>query len=211
MLRALAYAALSILPFSAMAESGVERPSYETLMAEGDFEIRRYGAMIAAEITVPAETAPEASSRGFRPLAGYIFGDNERRQGIEMTAPVTVSPPSQTIAMTAPVTATSAGETGWKVRFIMPSEWTMETLPRPKNADVDLVEIPQRTMAAYRYVGRRDADAFAAAAQKLSDWIASQGYEATGPASWAGYNGPATPPRQRVYEAMVPVRRIDED
>lgn len=210
MLRSLAYAALSLLPFSAMAESQVERPAHETLLSDGAFEIRRYSAMIAAEVSVPAGTAPDAASRGFRPLAGYIFGDNERRRKIDMTAPVTVAPASDRIAMTAPVTATT-GADGWKVRFIMPAAWSMDTLPRPKNESVQLVEIPERLMATYRYVGRRDADAFEAASRKLSAWTGEQGYEATGPVSWAGYNGPATPQNKRVYEAMVPVRPLAND
>ena len=210
MLRSLAYAALSLLPFSAMAESQVERPAHETLLSDGDFEIRRYGAIIAAEVSVPASTAPDAASRGFRPLAGYIFGDNERRRKINMTAPVTAAPASDRIAMTAPVTATT-GADGWKVRFIMPVEWSMDTLPRPKNESVQLVEIPERLMATYRYVGRRDADAFEAASAKLADWIEAKGYEATGPVSWAGYNGPATPQHKRVYEAMMPVQPLAND
>jgi len=205
MLRSFTYAALSLLPFSAMAESKVERPVHETLLSDGDFEIRRYAAMIAAEVSVPASTAPDAARSGFRPLAGYIFGNNERRRKIDMTAPVTVAPASDRIAMTAPVTATS-GANGWKVRFIMPAEWRMDTLPRPKDESVELVEIPEQLMATYRYVGRRDADAFDAASTRLSAWIEAQGYEATGPVSWAGYNGPATPQHRRVYEAMVPVR-----
>ena len=46
-----------------------------------------------------------------------------------MTAPVEQQKGSK-IAMTAPVQQQSQGDT-WSVRFIMPKNWTIETLPAP--------------------------------------------------------------------------------
>ena len=42
--------------------------------------------------------------------------------------------------MTTPVSASGAGDR-WTVSFMMPSKWTMDTLPVPKDPRIDLVEV----------------------------------------------------------------------
>ncbi len=114
--------------------SRVEQPDYKVAEKDGPIEIREYGPMIAAEATVEGERKP-AIEEGFRLIAGYIFGKNEPKAKIEMTAPVEQEK-AQKIAMTAPVEQERAqGGNVWTVRFIMPKEWTMQTLPaRPTRA-----------------------------------------------------------------------------
>jgi len=51
-----------------------------------------------------------------------------------MTAPVQQQE-SQKIAMTAPVQQQSTGRS-WQISFVMPSKYSMETLPEPKNDSV---------------------------------------------------------------------------
>lgn len=65
----------------------VEEPAFKTVMSDGAFEVRDYPSLVVAEVTVTGEQK-EAASKGFRLLAGYIFGGNRRRQSIAMTAPV---------------------------------------------------------------------------------------------------------------------------
>ena len=108
----------------------VEEPAFKRVLHDGAFEIRDYPALTVAEVTVPG-TQNEAISRGFRVLAGYIFGANHTRQTIAMTAPVAQAPVSETIAMTAPVAQTQAAGQ-WVVRFTMPHQYTLATLPRAR-------------------------------------------------------------------------------
>ena len=68
-----------------------------------------------------------------------------------MTAPVTQQG-SEKIAMTAPVTQQGDGNT-WRVRFIMPSSYTMETLPKPNNPTVELKEVPAKRYVVIRFAG----------------------------------------------------------
>jgi hypothetical protein len=82
-------------------------------------------------VTVTGEQK-EAARKGFRLLAGYIFGGNKSRQSIAMTAPVAQEPVSEIIAMTAPVMQLENAGT-WTVRFTMPSAYTMEMLPQPND------------------------------------------------------------------------------
>ena len=81
----------------------VEEPAFRSVLHEGAFEVRDYPALVVAEVTVSGDQK-EAASKGFRLLAGYIFGGNKRRQSIAMTAPVAQAPTSEKLAMTAPVT-----------------------------------------------------------------------------------------------------------
>ena len=74
---------------------------------------------------------------GFRRLFDYISGNNRSRQSIEMTAPVTQAPNSEKIEMTAPVTQEKqAGR--FRITFLMPSRFSMQTLPQPLDEKVRL-------------------------------------------------------------------------
>jgi len=75
-----------------------------------------------------------------------------------MTSPVTLEATSQKIAMTAPVTAEASQEDSYKVTFIMPSHYTKDTLPKPKNENVGIIEVPARTMAALQWRGRSPSE-----------------------------------------------------
>jgi hypothetical protein len=67
-----------------------------------------------------------------------------------MTSPVQAFR-SEKIAMTTPVTVT--GESSFTVAFIMPSAYTLETLPQPKDSRVHFRLIPARSLAAIRFSG----------------------------------------------------------
>ena len=110
---------------SAMA---IEEPAYKVISKSGNFEIRQYAPMMVAETLVEGDM-DEASNRGFRRIADYIFGNNQSAQSgnaakIAMTAPVTVEPQSEKIAMTAPVTVSAANS-----ESVMTVSYTHLTLP----------------------------------------------------------------------------------
>ena len=129
--------------------SNVEQARYDVVQSQGDMQIRDYASMIVAEAEVAGERK-EAISHGFRIIADYIFGNNTRKQNVAMTAPVTQQPKDK-IAMTAPVNQEgSAGH--WKVRFVMPASYTMDTLPRPNNDAVTLEKIPGKRFAVIRFL-----------------------------------------------------------
>jgi hypothetical protein len=112
-------ALLLTVTFFGSPSVAVEEPAFRTVLSDGGFEVRDYPGLIVAEVTVTGERK-EAANKGFRLLAGYIFGGNKRRQSIAMTAPVAQAPVHEKIAMTAPVTQIQQGGT-WIVRFTMPS------------------------------------------------------------------------------------------
>jgi hypothetical protein len=119
-------AGLGTITWSAVA-SNVETPDYTVSSKSGNLEIREYGPTIVAEATVEGER-DQAIQRGFRIIADYIFGNNLSSTKVAMTAPV-IQQSSEKIAMTAPVIQQAKG-TSWNVRFVMPSKYTIETLPK---------------------------------------------------------------------------------
>lgn len=194
--------ALCAIGGSAMA---TEEPKYTVTVKEGDFEVRDYPAMVAAEVTVSGDRG-EASSEGFKLLAGYIFGGNTRKQSIAMTAPVVQSPSeSEKIAMTAPVLQT--GQSGqWTVRFLMPSSYTLETLPKPNDDRVRLLPVPAARQAVVQFSGlAREGDILAQTAL-LNTFVASQKLQMLGAPTLARYNPPWTPWFMRRNEIMVAVQ-----
>ena len=193
------------MPLSA---SATEEPNHTIIIEDGSFELRQYAPMILAEVEVTGDMR-RAGNSGFAPLADYIFGNNTARQKIDMTAPVTRQA-SQKIAMTAPVTRVSNPDDTWTVAFVMPAEWTMETLPVPNNEDVTLREEPARLMATVRFSGRASQVDFHAKEDRHVEWISSRGYQLAGPQRYAGYNAPMTPGPFGRNEVMVPVTYADD-
>ncbi len=200
----LCFAALSMLMGGAMAN---EEPRYEVVKKEDDFEVRRYQPMIIAEVLVTG-TLSEASNKGFRQVADFIFGNNEdpvkkQAEKIAMTAPVTIeADTSSKIAMTAPVTLEGSGGS-WKLAFVMPSKFTMETLPKPKNPNITIKQMPAQQLAVVTFSGWVDEEKLAAQTTRLNEWMAKNGLKASGSAQLSRYNPPWTLPFWRRNEVWM--------
>jgi effector-binding domain-containing protein len=180
-----------------------ETPKYSVIRKDHEIEIRRYPAIIQAEVMVDEVKYQSAIGKGFNVLAGYIFGNNVSKQKIEMTSPVQASQ-SEKIAMTTPVTVT--GESNFTVAFIMPSVYTLETLPQPKDNRVHLKQIPARTLAAIRFSGYFQQDSIQKNEQRLRHWLQEQGLEPEGDFIVAGYNPPWVPGFLAHNEVMIQVK-----
>jgi hypothetical protein len=182
-----------------------EEPPFTLVEAHGDIEIRDYPALILAEVEMSGDRR-EATNRGFRPLAGYIFGGNSPREEIAMTAPVTSTRTSgQDIAMTAPVTSEPAGEGAWRVAFIMPEAWSMETLPAPDDARVELREVPARRVAVIRFNGLMGERRVAEKLAELEAFLADHGHAAVSAPTFAAYNPPWIPAPFRRNEIWIEI------
>lgn len=194
----------AILPMSA---SATEEPPHQTVLKDGNFELRVYEPTLVAEVEITGDMR-RAGNSGFRPLADFIFGNNTSRSKIDMTAPVT-RVKSEKIAMTAPVTRTPSHADSWTVAFVMPTEWTLETLPVPNNPDVTIREVPSEQMATVQFSGVGRERVFEQKQMALESWIAEQGYQVVGAPRYAGYDGPWVPGPFRRNEVMIPVRAAD--
>jgi effector-binding domain-containing protein len=181
----------------------VEQARYTVLREQDPFEIRRYAPQIVAETTVDAEF-DKAGNVAFDRLYGYISGKNRKDTSIAMTAPVEQKAAAGEIAMTAPVTQT-ASDQAYTVRFVMPDEYTLETLPEPADPDVRLRRIPERKMAAIRYSGTWSRKRYEQKKAELKDFIDEQDLEITGDAIFARYDPPFQLWFLRRNEVLIPV------
>jgi hypothetical protein len=196
-----------LFPVTAMA---TEEPKFDILTKDGDFELRQYAPMVVAE-TLVSGSQDDASSQGFRIIAGYIFGDNKLAgagaEKIAMTAPVLLEKQnvSKKIDMTAPVTMDKVGDR-WRVHFVMPSQYKLADLPKPNNPAVTLREIPASKYAALRFSGFAGEEKVAAKTKELTDWVIARGYAAINAPQLARYDPPWTLPFMRRNEVLVEVR-----
>ena len=189
-----------------------EEPKYTVLKQAEDFELRRYDEQLVAQTWVTGDQ-DVASRAGFKILADYIFGNNSAANGeshkISMTAPVTMqleakkgSGESQKIAMTAPVSIQQA-EDKWRVQFTMPSQYTLQTLPRPNNPNIEIVEIPVQTYGVIKFSGVANIEKVAAKTKELQSWMQAQNLTIKGKPELARYNPPWTLPFMRRNEIMI--------
>jgi hypothetical protein len=181
----------------------IETAKYRTLESEGDFELRQYEPSIVAETMVDGEF-DGAANEGFRRLVGFINGKNRKKVSISMTAPVTQEAGSEKISMTAPVGQERAGGS-WRITFLMPSKYTMETLPEPLDERVVLREVPGRLMAAIRYSGTWSRKRYEEKRALLMSWVEKRGWTPLGGPVWARYDPPFMPWFLRRNEVLVPV------
>jgi hypothetical protein len=194
----------------------IEEPSYQVLLSEESFEIRQYAPMLIAEASVVGDM-DEASSRGFRLIADFIFGNNQKpdasvSEKIAMTAPVTVEPKTEKIAMTAPVTVEPQSQgvemaraQSWRIHFVMPSQYTMASIPKPKNSAVQLREVPSQFVVVHSYSGFNGVSKVQAKMQETIDWALKNHLKPMGTPRLSRYDPPWTLPMFRRNEIMVEI------
>ena len=123
----------------------IEQLKYKVIEKEGSFELRQYDDYFVAGTKVEGK-AEDAGNVAFNRLFKYISGVNQKKESIAMTAPVTQEIPSEKIAMTAPVTQEKK-EGAWWICFIMPSKYTLETLPKPIDTNVVIEKVTGKKTA----------------------------------------------------------------
>ena len=193
---------------SAMA---IEEPRYEVSISQAPFELRHYAPTLIAQTIVEGDM-DAASNKGFRLIADFIFGNNlaagsEQAAKIAMTAPVTVEPQSSKIAMTAPVTIEpqSGSTQQWRIHFVMPSQYTLATIPKPKNSAVTLHELPSKYFVVHRYSGFNTEARVQEKTNEALAWAKQQSLKVVGTPQLSRYDPPWTLPMFRRNEIMVEV------
>lgn len=191
---------LGAVSVGAVAETygGYEAAPYQVVDQIGVVEIRAYAPHILAEVRVQGERRA-ALNQGFRILAGYIFGGNVTRADVAMTVPVAQSS-GTTIAMTTPVAQSETDRDIWTISFMMPSEWTLETLPVPTEAAITFREADARREAVLVFSGRATAAQLADREAELRAALEAAGLAPEGAVQHYYYDDPFTLPWARRNE-----------
>jgi DNA gyrase inhibitor GyrI len=182
----------------------IEKPKYTVLKKDGKFEIREYEDQILAEVEIEGEWG-SALNKGFRVLAGYIFGANKSKAKIAMTAPVTEQRGYQKgkIPMTAPVTASKVNEKRHKISFMMPAKYTTDTLPEPDSEEITFRKVKKHKAAVIRFSGYLRERLLEKKSEELKHWVKREGIIPKSEFISAQYNPPWIPGLFRRNEIIV--------
>ena len=183
-----------------------DEPEFKLILKEDKFEIREYASKIIAQVKIFGDF-DDASSKGFKILADFIFGNNTSTDGnskIEMTAPVEMEPLTQKINMTKPILA-QGSHNNWIVSFIMPNEFTLETLPKPNNKSIKILSLPKEKYAVIVFSGLVSESSYLEKEKLLNQFIKEKKLKSSGEIKIARYNPPWTLPFFRRNELMLKV------
>ena len=197
MIKVLKYCLIILLfnIFSIKQTMSYEEPKYKIIESSDIYEIREYGDRLAVEIEYSNEDS------GFRYLFNYISGENKSSEKVKMTVPVTQS---AKIDMTSPVIQ-STQDGIMKMQFFLPSKFTLENAPQPKNQRVNLVMIKKDIYAVISYSGRLTNQNYSKNYKKLINHLTKDGLDFIEPAIRATFNGPFTLPIFRRNEIMIKI------
>jgi hypothetical protein len=164
---------LAFQVWAGMSTNRTEQYSYTVLKDFDFFEIRKYESAVFARTKVDSETYRAGSGNGFRTLASYIFGGNDRNESISMTSPV----------------AMSWGD-GMVMEFMMPSSYTLENLPAPNRPDIELYVKPSVIMAGLSFGGYASDQKIQEKIEELKSYLEKENIAHTGHFQYFGYNPP---------------------
>jgi len=167
-------AGVSVQKITSMATNTTETQPYKVVHLERGFEIRFYPATTMAVITSKAKTYKELAGAGFRKLAGYIFGGNEAKKSIAMTSPVHMDINDSLSSMS----------------FVMPSAYTLETLPHPNDKTIALKKTTDEYVAVVKFGGYASNEDIKEYSSKLEKALKASNIQYYGNFRFLGYNAP---------------------
>lgn len=174
----------SIFLFNYSNVMASEEAKYQIVKSTDIYEIRKYSDRLAVQVV------STTGDNSFRKLYNYISGNNEKKQEIKMTIPVTQTEKSGNMTM----------------QFYLPSKFSIENVPDPTNTDVEVINIEGGYYAVIRYSGRASEENFIKHKNILEDQLIKDNISIQSPPIKATYNSPFTLPIMRRNEAMFRVK-----
>ncbi len=181
----------------------IEEPKYTVKSSNKIYEIRTYKAHLIAKTTVEGKMN-EALNKGFRRIAAFIFGKNSSQKSVAMTTPVRSQKNTpKVIAMTTPVSSKKTAPNQYTIAFVMPSEYTLKTLPMPLDEKVVIEAIPETNYAVLQFSGYVPENKAQKKIALLQESLKKEGILTQGEAIVSQYNPPWTPWFMRRNEIWI--------
>ena len=185
------FALIMVQGFTVKSSGDVEQYAYTVERKIGEVEIRQYEDAVFSSVNLTDSTYADGASKGFRILAGYIFGGNDKSESIAMTSPVVMEMGSQ-----------------MKMSFMVPSALNVDSLPKPNDGRVFQEKVPGSKMAVIRFSGWASDEKIEKHKDELIKVLQDNQIAFEGPFLFMGYN----PPYQMVNrrnEVAVRVKSIE--
>ena len=160
-----------------------EEAKYDVVKSTEVYEIRKYSDLLAVQVVKTNQ------NNSFRKLFNYISGDNETKEKIKMTTPVTQAQKEGNITM----------------QFYLPEKFNKDNVPNPSSSDVEIINIEGGYYAVIRYSGRASEKNFIKHKVILENQLKKDNILILSSAIKATYNSPFTLPMLRRNEAMFKV------
>tara|TARA_B100000427_G_scaffold278900_1_gene248846 strand:- start:474 stop:974 length:501 start_codon:yes stop_codon:yes gene_type:complete len=160
-----------------------EEAEYDVVKSNEVYEIRKYSDRLAVQVVKTNQ------NNSFRKLFNYISGDNETKEEIKMTTPVTQVQKEGNMTM----------------QFYLPEKFNKDNVPNPSSSDVEIINIEGGYYAVIRYSGRASEKNFIKHKVILENQLKKDNILILSSAIKATYNSPFTLPMLRRNEAMFKV------
>ena len=151
----------------------IETPKYKVIKTYDEVEVRLYPKMVIAKTNLADKSFDNQGSNGFRTIAGYIFGGNEKNEKIAMTAPVVMN----------------MGDSA-SMYFVMPKSYDKSELPTPNSKNVQIVEVAEKTLAVITYGGFSSDEKIEKHRKLLEQILQKNKIRTKGAFLYMGYNAP---------------------
>ena len=213
----------------------IDQPKFTVLDQNQNYEIRQYDPYIIAQTQVQGDYRQAASlgfriladyifgnnttQSQVKMTAPVNIVDSEsidmtapvkikESTTIQMTAPVGIKE-SENIQMTAPVTISQSTDGSkqkdYTVSFVMPFNYTLQTLPKPNNPQVEIKTQPARKVAALKFSWYAGPKRVEAKKQELLNSLSQDGVATKGTPEYAGYDAPLSAPWLRRNEILIDI------
>ena len=159
-----------------------EEANYKVVKENKNYEIRKYSDRLVIETN-------STQGNGFRKLFNYISGNNEQKEEIKMTVPVTQEIKNGNMTM----------------QFYLPSKFNKDNVPKPSNAEIEILTIQGGYYAVIKYSGRSSDKNFLKNKDILEKQLKQDNVVILSPPIRASYNSPFTLPILKRNEVMYRV------
>jgi hypothetical protein len=180
--------------YIAMAGNKTETQTYRVVQENEKFEIRYYPVATLAEVSLQSNSYKELGNKGFRKLAGFIFGGNNENKSISMTSPVHMQ----------------MGDSAGTMAFVLPKSYNKENLPKPNDSTIVIKTSKAEYVAAIAFGGFANTKKINAHIAILKQILQDKNISSKGKFRYLGYN----PPYQlfgRKNEIIVTIDYIEKN